>query len=296
MANKQEWIEYFELMHHRQPTADEILAAIEEGDISLSHSKVANSATTQRELSQDVNHAYSTAKHHAGNYFVWLKDRMMMPSKHAMLDEQFSVTFLWITYALASLVAALTVWNFCRRIVNAAVATVGSFTGTSDSLVHAASQYLTSGLLMLWITFALIYFAGVPILAWTTKVTYRFYDALMRYLNWFAIVLGINIVAFIASFLIPITPSTLNSLDNMDSAIYFLMATVGLVTFLLTLSSSILAIGQFTLVNAANKLEGKVDTLWWQLCQQVGTGILSYLIIRFIVAPMFKSLFAGLDF
>lgn len=149
---------------------------------------------------------------------------------------------------------------------------------------------------MLWITFALIYFAGVPILAWTTKVTYRFYDALMRYLNWFAIVLGINIVAFIASFLIPITPSTLNSLDNMDSAIYFLMATVGLVTFLLTLSSSILAIGQFTLVNAANKLEGKVDTLWWQLCQQIGTGILSYLIIRFIVAPMFKSLFAGLDF
>lgn len=289
MATKKEWTEYFELINDRQPNAEEVLAAVESGEISVHTNDTQTTSTAPKaELSEDANRVYTNAKQHAGNYWTWIKPIVAHPS------EQVNVTsniFLWLTFAIATITGAFSVSNVVRRGLNVAFQSYSSFSGSEAATVH---QQLSSFNIQLFfymvVGFAVMYLAAVPGLLLINRNVFNLKSILEKYLKWFAPLALVNIIGAILSFLVPIPSISISSLDDVSSIMQTIFSSFGIIAVIIIIGIAILTSGQQFMVAEAHQGKQKIDALWLVLGQWIITIIVIGIELKYIVGPLLETL------
>ncbi|MGL5887175.1 MAG: hypothetical protein ACRCY1_03760 [Leuconostoc suionicum] len=287
MATKEEWTEYFALINDRQPSADEILIAIEKGDIDLGYAESKNNTQVSAEITEDANRAYVNAKQHAGNYWTWVKPLILRPSQNKNVSGG---VFLWVTFAVASVLGAWSLSNIIRRGINSALASYSSFSNETASIRSQLNTFNMQFFVYSVIIFALMYLAAVPGLMLINRHTFSMKETLTKYLKWFAPLTLVNLVGVVLSFIIPIPSISVWSLSNISSVMQTLFSSFGIVTIILILGSIVLVTGQQFLIAEANESNKKIDAFWLVLIQWIISIIIIIIELEVIVAPLLQSL------
>lgn len=190
MATKKEWTEYFELINDRQPNAEEVLAAIESGEISLSEK---SSTENKQTITVD--------KNQLKNYFNWLKESWVHPvNSHHVSGKYYGL----ITLGLAALTLGIGIWfmyhNTARSIGNATSSFFGNGFESSSNTI-AANIFLPAILLI-----AILYLA-VVVAGFVTKrlifqeSEFSFNEAFDYYGRMFSVILLINVFLLVFAML-----------------------------------------------------------------------------------------------
>lgn len=289
MATKKEWTEYFELINDRQPNAEEVLAAIESGEISVhTNDTQTNSTAPKAELSEDANRVYTNAKQHAGNYWTWIKPIVVHPS------EQTNVTsniFLWLTFAIATITGAFSFSNVVRRGLNTAYQSYSSFSGSEATTVRQQlSSFNTQLFFYTVVVFAILYLAAIPGLLLINRQAFNLKTNVLKYLKWFAPLALINIIGAILSFLVPIPSISISSIDDVSSIMQTIFSSFGIIAAVIVIGIAILTSGQQFIVTEAHQGKQRIDALWLVLGQWIITIIVIWIELKFIIVPLLETL------
>lgn len=289
MATKKEWTEYFELINDRQPSAEEVLAAIESGEISFHTNETETISTgSKAELSEDANRVYTNAKQHAGNYWTWIKPILAHPSEHTNVTGN---VFLWLTFALATVTGAFTFSNIVRRGLNAAYQSYSSFSGSEAATVRQQLNSFNIQLVFYAVViFAILYLAAIPGLLLINRNVFNLKTTVSKYLKWFAPLALINIIGAILSFLVPIPSISASELSDVSSVMQTIFSSFGVVAVIAVIGIAILIIGQQFMVTEAHQSNQKLDALWLVLLQWLMSIIVILIELKIVIAPLLETL------
>lgn len=285
MATKQEWQEYFSLINDRQPSADEVLAAIEKGEITLGNQE---QTIPKAEITEDANRVYTNAKQHAGNYWTWVKPIIVNPSRSS--DASDNTLFLWVSFVIASLTGAFSFSNVIRRGLNVALNSYSSF-GTDLTKIRSQLSALNWQLFFyVVIIFAIFYLAALPGLLLLNRRYLTVKQTVSKYLKWFVPLSLINIIGAILSFFVPIASISISTLEDMSSIVNTFFASFAVIAFILTLGSSLLVAAQQFLISEVHLHQGKFDAAWVTLLQWIISIVVIAIEVRIIVIPLLQNL------
>lgn len=285
MATKQEWQEYFALINDRQPSADEILAAIEKGEITLGNQE---QTIPKAEITEDANRVYTNAKQHAGNYWTWVKPIIVNPSRSS--DASDNTLFLWVSFVIASLTGAFSFSNVIRRGLNVALNSYSSF-GTDLTKIRSQLSALNWQLFFyVVIIFAIFYLAALPGLLLLNRRYLTVKQTVSKYLKWFVPLSLINIIGAILSFFVPIASISISTLEDMSSIVNTFFASFAVITFILTLGAALLIAAQQFLISEVHLHQGKFDAAWVTLLQWIISIVVIAIEVRIIVIPLLQNL------
>jgi len=285
MATKQEWQEYFSLINDRQPSADEVLAAIEKGEITLGNQE---QTIPKAEITEDANRVYTNAKQHAGNYWTWVKPIIVNPSRSS--DASDNTLFLWVSFVIASLTGAFSFSNVIRRGLNVALNSYSSF-GTDLTKIRSQLSALNWQLFFyVVIIFAIFYLAALPGLLLLNRRYLTVKQTVSKYLKWFVPLSLINIIGAILSFFVPIASISISTLEDVSSIVNTFFASFAVIAFILTLGSSLLVAAQQFLISEVHLHQGKFDAAWVTLLQWIISIVVIAIEVRIIVIPLLQNL------
>jgi len=285
MATKQEWQEYFSLINDRQPSADEVLAAIEKGEITLGNQE---QTIPKAEITEDANRVYTNAKQHAGNYWTWVKPIIVNPSRSS--DASDNTLFLWVSFVIASLTGAFSFSNVIRRGLNVALNSYSSF-GTDLTKIRSQLSALNWQLFFyVVIIFAIFYLAALPGLLLLNRRYLTVKQTVSKYLKWFVPLSLINIIGAILSFFVPIASISISTLEDMSSIVNTFFASFAVITFILTLGAALLIAAQQFLISEVHLHQGKFDAAWVTLLQWIISIVVIAIEVRIIVIPLLQNL------
>ncbi|AFT82216.1 hypothetical protein [Leuconostoc carnosum] len=285
MATKQEWQEYFALINDRQPSADEILAAIEKGEITLGNQE---QTIPKAEITEDANRVYTNAKQHAGNYWTWVKPIIVNPSRSS--DASDNTLFLWVSFVIASLTGAFSFSNVIRRGLNVALNSYSSF-GTDLTKIRSQLSALNWQLFFyVVIIFAIFYLAALPGLLLLNRRYLTVKQTVSKYLKWFVPLSLINIIGAILSFFVPIASISISTLEDVSSIVNTFFASFAVITFILTLGAALLIAAQQFLISEVHLHQGKFDAAWVTLLQWIISIVVIAIEVRIIVIPLLQNL------
>lgn len=285
MATKQEWQEYFALINDRQPSADEVLAAIEKGEITLGNQE---QTIPKAEITEDANRVYTNAKQHAGNYWTWVKPIIVNPSRSS--DASDNTLFLWVSFVIASLTGAFSFSNVIRRGLNVALNSYSSF-GTDLTKIRSQLSALNWQLFFyVVIIFAIFYLAALPGLLLLNRRYLTVKQTVSKYLKWFVPLSLINIIGAILSFFVPIASISISTLEDVSSIVNTFFASFAVIAFILTLGSSLLVAAQQFLISEVHLHQGKFDAAWVTLLQWIISIVVIAIEVRIIVIPLLQNL------
>lgn len=285
MATKQEWQEYFALINDRQPSADEVLAAIEKGEITLGNQE---QTIPKAEITEDANRVYTNAKQHAGNYWTWVKPIIVNPSRSS--DASDNTLFLWVSFVIASLTGAFSFSNVIRRGLNVALNSYSSF-GTDLTKIRSQLSALNWQLFFyVVIIFAIFYLAALPGLILLNRRYLTVKQTVSKYLKWFVPLSLINIIGAILSFFVPIASISISTLEDMSSIVNTFFASFAVITFILTLGAALLIAAQQFLISEVHLHQGKFDAAWVTLLQWIISIVVIAIEVRIIVIPLLQNL------
>lgn len=285
MATKQEWQEYFALINDRQPSADEVLAAIEKGEITLGNQE---QTIPKAEITEDANRVYTNAKQHAGNYWTWVKPIIVNPSRSS--DASDNTLFLWVSFVIASLTGAFSFSNVIRRGLNVALNSYSSF-GTDLTKIRSQLSALNWQLFFyVVIIFAIFYLAALPGLLLLNRRYLTVKQTVSKYLKWFVPLSLINIIGAILSFFVPIASISISTLEDMSSIVNTFFASFAVITFILTLGAALLIAAQQFLISEVHLHQGKFDAAWVTLLQWIISIVVIAIEVRIIVIPLLQNL------
>ncbi|MFC4761343.1 hypothetical protein [Fructobacillus durionis] len=288
MSTRKEWEEYFQAVNDRMPNDAEVAEALQKGEFQEATTAQAAPAQETAQPAQAAqaqqaqpNEKVEEFKKQAGNYFAWFKERAMAPTKF-MNDEKPNKMFLWISFALAVIFAALTPWNYLRRVLDQLNSQSG---GASSSTKSAMSSFLNSTFIdsaLISIVLFLAAFVGMAILLNKKE---NFQVMLNKYLVIFPAATVLTFIGFLYSFFAS-TPS-LSDYSAFKSAIddpmSFNMSIAGIVVFVITMIVAF----QFIQKNLASNQ--KMDIIWWQLLQFVITAVVFVVLVSCVFQPMLDS-------
>jgi len=285
MATKQEWQEYFALINDRQPSADEVLAAIEKGEITLGNQE---QTIPKAEITEDANRVYTNAKQHAGNYWTWVKPIIVNPSRSS--DASDNTLFLWVSFVIASLTGAFSFSNVIRRGLNVALNSYSSF-GTDLTKIRSQLSALNWQLFFyVVIIFAIFYLAALPGLLLLNRRYLTVKQTVSKYLKWFVPLSLINIIGAILSFFVPIASISISTLEDVSSIVNTFFASFAVITFILTLGAALLIAAQQFLISEVHLHQGKFDAAWVTLLQWIISIVVIAIEVRIIVIPLLQNL------
>ncbi|MGO3318871.1 MAG: hypothetical protein ACTILW_07120 [Leuconostoc carnosum] len=285
MATKQEWQEYFALINDRQPSADEVLAAIEKGEITLGNQE---QTIPKAEITEDANRVYTNAKQHAGNYWTWVKPIIVNPSRSS--DASDNTLFLWVSFVIASLTGAFSFSNVIRRGLNVALNSYSSF-GTDLTKIRSQLSALNWQLFFyVVIIFAIFYLAALPGLLLLNRRYLTVKQTVSKYLKWFVPLSLINIIGAILSFFVPIASISISTLEDVSSIVNTFFASFAVITFILTLGAALLVAAQQFLISEVHLHQGKFDAAWVTLLQWIISIVVIAIEVRIIVIPLLQNL------
>ncbi|KAA8369754.1 hypothetical protein FE410_06885 [Leuconostoc carnosum] len=285
MATKQEWQEYFALINDRQPSADEVLAAIEKGEITLGNQE---QTIPKAEITEDANRVYTNAKQHAGNYWTWVKPIIVNPSRSS--DASDNTLFLWVSFVIASLTGAFSFSNVIRRGLNVALNSYSSF-GTDLTKIRSQLSALNWQLFFyVVIIFAIFYLAALPGLLLLNRRYLTVKQTVSKYLKWFVPLSLINIIGAILSFFVPIASISISTLEDVLSIVNTFFASFAVITFILTLGAALLVAAQQFLISEVHLHQGKFDAAWVTLLQWIISIVVIAIEVRIIVIPLLQNL------
>ncbi|QEA33751.1 hypothetical protein FGL89_06270 [Leuconostoc carnosum] len=285
MATKQEWQEYFALINDRQPSADEILAAIEKGEITLGNQE---QTIPKAEITEDANRVYTNAKQHAGNYWTWVKPIIVNPGRSS--DASDNTLFLWVSFVIASLTGAFSFSNVIRRGLNVALNSYSSF-GTDLTKIRSQLSALNWQLFFyVVIIFAIFYLAALPGLLLLNRRYLTVKQTVSKYLKWFVPLSLINIIGAILSFFVPIASISISTLEDVSSIVNTFFASFAVITFILTLGAALLIAAQQFLISEVHLHQGKFDAAWVTLLQWIISIVVIAIEVRIIVIPLLQNL------
>lgn len=285
MATKQEWQEYFALINDRQPSADEVLAAIEKGEITLGNQE---QTIPKAEITEDANRVYTNAKQHAGNYWTWVKPIIVNPSRSS--DASDNTLFLWVSFVIASLTGAFSFSNVIRRGLNVALNSYSSF-GTDLTKIRSQLSALNWQLFFyVVIIFAIFYLAALPGLLLLNRRYLTVKQTVSKYLKWFVPLSLINIIGAILSFFVPIASISISTLEDVSSIVNTFFASFAVITFILTLGAALLIAAQQFLISEVHLHHGKFDAAWVTLLQWIISIVVIAIEVRIIVIPLLQNL------
>lgn len=285
MATKQEWQEYFSLINDRQPSADEVLAAIEKGEITLGNQE---QTIPKAEITEDANRVYTNAKQHAGNYWTWVKPIIVNPSRSS--DASDNTLFLWVSFVIASLTGAFSFSNVIRRGLNVALNSYSSF-GTDLTKIRSQLSALNWQLFFyVVIIFAIFYLAALPGLLLLNRRYLTVKQTVSKYLKWFVPLSLINIIGAILSFFVPIASISISTLEDVSSIVNTFFASFAVITFILTLGAALLIAAQQFLISEVHLHQGKFDAAWVTLLQWIISIVVIAIEVRIIVIPLLQNL------
>ncbi|AFS40947.1 hypothetical protein [Leuconostoc gelidum] len=284
MATKQEWQEYFALINDRQPTADEVLAAIENGEVTLEKQE---HNTSKVAITEDANRVYTNAKQHAGNYWTWVKPIIAHPSR---LNDVSGNIFLWVSFVIASLTGAFSFSNVIRRGMNAALNSYSSY-GTDLTKIRSQLSVLNWQLFFyVAIIFAVFYLAALPGLLLLNRRYFTVNQMVCKYLKWFAPLSLINIIGAILSFVVPIPSISASSLENVSSIVNTFFTSFTVIGFILILGAALLVAAQQFLISEVHLHQGKFDAAWVVLLQWFISVVVIFIELRVVIVPLLQNL------
>lgn len=308
MTSRKEWEEYFELINNRKPNADEIAAALEKGEFTDAHAEAAKAeAKVEAELKKDgkeiskgmeetkeqAGEAFNKAKQHAGNYFGWLKNRALHPMKYVNEDKP-NQLYLWLTFALTTVLSAGIFWNVIRRIFAVMEDAVRSSYGSSYSssytrgIADLAGRVLPSVFFNFVVVFVILFLAALPGLALVSKGKEKFKNLVNKFLVFQPAAAIFAAVGFIYSFIAQVP--TENNISNLNSTIQGTMINIGILVALPMLAVAVTNLASIYFVQKYRENDQKIDLIWWQIAQTIITSVVIYIGYALIVTPMFKSL------
>ncbi|WP_100665206.1 hypothetical protein [Leuconostoc citreum] len=290
MATKKEWTEYFALINDREPSAEEVIKAIESGDISINaNSNTKDGAFAEAELSEKTHKAYKNAKKQAGNYWVWIKPILGHPSEHANVT---GTIFLWLTFAIASITGALSFSNVVRRSLNAAYQSYSAFSGNSQATMIRQSLDAFNMQLFFYavVIFAILYLAALPGLLLVNRTVFSVKITVSKYLKWFVPLTFINIIGAILSFFVPIPSMSISTLSDTESIMRTLFNSFSILAVIAVIGVAILMIGQQFMVMEAHPNNQKIDALWLVLLQWIMSIIVILIELKIVITPLLETL------
>lgn len=210
MATKKEWTEYFELINDRQPSAEEVLAAIESGEISFSEKSSPKNKQT-----------ITVNKNSFKNYFNWLKESWVHPvNSHYVSGKYYGL----ITLGIAALTLGIAIWfiyrNTARSIGSAMSPLFGNgFESSSDNV--ATNIFLPAVLLIAILYLAIVISGFVTKRLVFQESEFSLNETFDYYGRMFSIILLINV--FVLLF------AMLSSVVLAMSAMYISITIVGFI-------------------------------------------------------------------
>lgn len=290
MATKQEWQEYFSLINDRQPSADEVLAAIEKGEITLGNQE---QTIPKAEITEDANRVYTNAKQHAGNYWTWAKPIIVNPSRSS--DASDNTLFLWVSFVIASLTGAFSFSNVIRRGFNFALNSDPSF-GTDLTKMRSQLSALNWQLFFyVVIIFAIFYLAALPGLLLLNRRYFTVKQTVSKYLRWFVPLSVINMIGVILSFLVPFSYVPWDTIPSwtwqgVSSPIKIFVIFIVMVALIWILGAALLVAAQQFLISEVHLHQGKFDAAWVTLLQWIISIVVIAIEVRIIVIPLLQNL------
>ncbi|CAH1855836.1 hypothetical protein [Convivina intestini] len=294
MTTKTEWEEYFELLNDRKPTAEEYAEAQKAGafttEDTVKTAVEAESKTVEKNFSEtkeQVNEAYNKVKKHTGSYFKWFKERALNPTKFIEAQTAENTTYLWVSYVMTVLLTAGIFWNIVRRVIDAVLAVYKGYTGSTGTVPDIGGRILPPVFFFAFVTMAIIFMVGLPSLLLITRGHYQPKETLTKYLGWFPTAMIFALLGFLYSFVAPL-PST-SQMSDISSLTSFFTVAYSPLLLLPGLAITIMSLGSYFLVQKTHLQDTKVDLIWWQLAQIIGTSVVLWFAVNFVILPMFNS-------
>lgn len=240
------------------------------------------------------NPALNDFKNQASNFFGWYWERAIHPTKH-VTDEKPNVAFLWLGFAITSLLSAGVFWNILRRAVDTfADYAKNQFNATIANKVSSiGGQFLPTAFFDFLVAFVIIFLAALAGLAIVTRGKADFKHLLNQYLVWFPTASLFVAASFIYSFVASV-PSIQN-ISNPNTFLSNLATTVGVLLGLLLLAIVVNQYSAYYFVQKYQEGNEKIDLIWWQLLQFVVTIVILVIAYDVVVGPMFQSLFSTIS-
>lgn len=190
MATKKEWAEYFELINDRQPSAEEVLAAIESGEISVSEKVLTKNKQT---ITVDTNQLK--------NYFNWLRESWVHPvNSHHVSGKYYGL----ITLGLAALTLGTGIWFMYRNTARSIGGAISPLFG--NGFESSANTIATNIFLPAILLVAILYLA-IVVAGFVTKrlifqeSEFSFNEAFDYYGRMFSVILLINVFVLVFAML-----------------------------------------------------------------------------------------------